>query len=145
MRFTMILDGHSTVVNNLRRLTTTVTRQANLSGWNAAQHLYARTRAVVPYLDGELYESAFIEKVGEHPVHMWAVGYDTNAVPYAITVHETPNRVHPTRGPSNEPKQDHFLSEPRDAMVKTYSRTMAEDLERAIMTTKFERSVRRRR
>ena len=145
MKVTMILEGVPVVVGNVQRLRTTLTRQANQSAWNQAQHLFARTRAVVPYLDGELYESAFINNIGSKDKPMWAVGYDTVAVDYAVTVHETPNRVHPTRGPSSEPKQDHFLSEPRDAMAKSFARDIGDDMRQAVASVQFRTTASRRR
>ena len=143
MKVTIILTGHPTVVRNIQALRTTCTRQGSTSGWNGAQHLFSRTRAVVPYLEGELYNSAFIANIGRPNFPAWAVGYDTVAVPHAIPVHETPNREHPTRGPSNEPKQDHYLSEPRDRMQESFPQTVADDMENAIRRTRFVRDARR--
>ncbi len=133
MRVTMVLEGTPILLGNIQRLRTTLTRQADKSAWNQAQHLFSRTRAVVPYMDGELYGAAYIANISPSDARrVWVVGYDTVAVDYAMLVHETPNRVHPTRGPSHEPKQDHFLSEPRDAMEKTFPQTVADDMARAI-------------
>lgn len=145
MKITMMLEGVPLVVGNLQRLRTTLSREGNQSAWNQAQHLYARSRAVVPYLEGELYEGAFINNIGSKEFPMWAVGYDTVSVAHALIVHETPNRVHPTRGPSSEPKQDHFLSEPRDAMAQSFPRTVADDLEAAIGKIRFPTAPSRRR
>lgn len=145
MKITMVLEGHPTIVGNLQRLTTSVTRQGNTNAWNGAQHLYARSRAVVPYLNGEIYESAFIKNIGEKNFPMWAVGYDTVAVQHALPVHEIPNRDHPTRGPSPEPKQDHYLSEPRDQMAKSFVRDVAEGARHAISKTQFQMTPMRRR
>jgi hypothetical protein len=52
--------------------------------------------------------------------------------------------VHPTRGPSSEPKQDHYLSEPRDAMEKSFPRTVESDMKKAIAGTYMMRTARRR-
>lgn len=145
MKVTLVLEGHPTLVNNLQRLNTTITRQGNLSAWNGAQHLYARTHAVVPYLTGELYEHAFMANIGQPKKPTWIVGYDTVAVPHAVIVHEVPNRNHPTRGPSSEPKQDHFLSEPRDQMEKSYPKDVERDMRQAITKTRFLRTPRKGR
>lgn len=144
MKVTMILEGAPQLLGNFQRLRTTLTREANMSAWNQAQKLYARTRAVVPYDTAALYESAFITNIGIPQKPMWAVGYDTVAVDYAMLVHEEPNRNHPTRGPSREPKQDHYLSEPRDAMAQSYPRSVAQDLDRAISGIRFPTSPSRR-
>lgn len=129
MRVSMVLEGSPAVLGNIQRLRTMLLKEGDQSAWNQAQHLFARTRAVVPYLNGDLYDAAYIANISpSDTVRIWVVGYDTVAVTYAVTVHEEPNRNHPTRGPSNEPKQDHFLSEPRDAMEKTYVRTVGDDL-----------------
>lgn len=137
MKFTMTIIGHPNVVRNIQSLQSVMTRQANLSAWNQAQHLFARTRAVVPYENGDLYNAAYIANLSTEEKKVWAVGYDTVAVDYAITVHEVPNRNHPTRGPSREAKQDHYLSEPRDAMAETFPRTVRGDMERAIRSVRF--------
>jgi hypothetical protein len=141
----MVLDGVPLVLGNLQRLRTTLTRDGNQSAWNQAQHLYSRTRAVVPYLDGDLYESAYIVNIGDKDFPMWAVGYDTDVAPHAITVHEEPNRNHPTRGPSREPKQDHYLSEPRDAMESTFPKAVAKDLQSSVAGIRFPTAPSRRR
>jgi hypothetical protein len=133
------------IVGNLRRLQSTLTRDGNLSAWNQAQRLYARSRAVVPYLTSQLYNSAYINNIGDKKFPMWAVGYDTVEAPHAVIVHDTPNRVHPTRGPSSEPKQDHFLSEPRDAMEASYPREVAADLGRSVRSIRFPTAPSRRR
>lgn len=133
MRVSFVLEGHPALLGNTQRLRTTLYKEGDLSAWNQAQHLFSRTRAVVPYDTSKLYNAAYIANISpSEKIRIWVVGYDTVAVDYAVNVHETPGRNHPTRGPSNEPKQDHYLSEPRDAMEKTYPRTVAHDLERAI-------------
>lgn len=133
MQVTLVLEGMDSLLRNTQRLRTTISRQGNLTAWNGAQHLFARTRAVVPYRNGDLYNSAYIANISPSKFkRIWVVGYDTVAVPYAMVVHETPNRVHPTRGPSREAKQDHYLSEPRDAMEKEFPRTAADDMMTAI-------------
>ena len=138
MKVTMVLEGMPQLLSNTQRLRTTLTRQANTSAWNGAQHLYARTRAVVPYLTGELYDAAYIANISPNEKNrVWVVGYDTVAVEHAIIVHETPNRNHPTRDPSNEPKQDHYLSEPRDAMVASFPRTVADEMRDAIRSARI--------
>lgn len=142
MTVTFTITGHPTVVRNIQQLRTMILRQGNTSAWNGAQHLFARSRAVVPYLDGRLYNSAYIANISTELKKIWAVGYDTVSVDYAIAVHEIPDRNHPTRGPSSEPKQDHFLSEPRDAMVKTFPRTVADDFETLLRKARFTRSAR---
>lgn len=140
MRATVVIEGFGPLLQNIQRLRSALTRQGNQSAWNGAQHLFARTRAVVPYKDGDLYNSAYIANVSpSEDRRIWVVGYDTVAVPYAMDVHEIPNRIHPTRGPSPEPKQDHFLSEPADAMRKSYPRTVADDMERVIRRTRMVR------
>ena len=144
MKVTVMIEGIPEVVGNVQRLRTVLTRQGNTTSWNGAQHLFARTRAVVPYLDGELYNSAYIANISTRDKSVYAVGYDTVAVPYAWDVHEIPNRVHPTRGPSNEPKQDHFLSEPRDAMASSFPRTAAHELRDAVRSARFLHTRRRR-
>lgn len=142
MKVTMMLEGLPEFLGNTQRLRTVVTRQGKTSSWNGAQHLFSRTRAVVPYLNGDLYNSAYIANISHDKVSVWAVGYDTVAIPYAWQVHETPDRNHPTRGPSREPKQDHYLSEPRDAMEKTYPRDVANDMRDAIRGVRFRRRAR---
>ena len=142
MKLTVMIDGIPEVVGNIQRLRTVLTRQGNTSAWNQAQHLFSRTRAVVPYLDGDLYNSAYIKNTSTEDKKVWEVGYDTVAVPYAWSTHETPNRNHPTRGPSREPKQDHFLSEPRDAMEATFPKDVANDMRGAIGRARI---IRRRR
>lgn len=133
MKFTMVLEGNPLLLGNIQRLRSVLLPEIDRSPWNQAQHLFSRTRAVVPWLTGELYNAAYIANISPSKwKRIWVVGYDTVAVSHAMTVHETPNRMHPTRGPSNEPKQDHFLSEPRDAMEKTYPRTVADDLGRSL-------------
>jgi hypothetical protein len=138
MKVTMILEGSPALLGNIQRLQTVLYKQANQSAWNQAQHLFSRTRAVVPYMDGDLYGAAYIANISPNEKNrVWAVGYDTVKVSYAMTVHETPNRVHPTRGPSREPKQDHYLSEPRDAMAKTYPKTVADEMAAALHGIRF--------
>jgi len=144
VKVTFILEGHPALVKNIQRLRTVLTRQGTTSAWNGAQHLYARTRAVVPYLEGELYDSAYMANIGQPNKPAWVVGYDTVAAPHAIIVHETPNRNHPTRGPSSEPKQDHFLSEPRDRMSEEFAKTVADDMEAIIKGTTFPVGIRGR-
>jgi hypothetical protein len=129
----MVLEGSPALLANIQRLRAILLPEVDRSPWNQAQHLFARTRAVVPYLTGELYSAAYIANISPSAwKRIWVVGYDTVAVPHAMIVHETPNRVHPTRGPSREPKQDHYLSEPRDAMEKSYPREIADDMRDAI-------------
>lgn len=142
MKVTMVLEGQRDILANIQRLRSVITRQGNTSSWNGAQHLFSRTRAVVPYEDGDLYNAAYIANLSTGEKSVWAVGYDTVAVDYAMTVHETPNRMHPIRGPSREPKQDHFLSEPRDAMESSFPRTVAEDMVAAIGSIHFQRGTR---
>ena len=139
MRVTMMLEGMPSLLQNTQRLRSVLTRQGATSAWNGAQHLFARTRAVVPYENGDLYNSAYMANISTDKKSVWVVGYDTVAIPYAWDVHEIPNRVHPTRGPSHEPKQDHFLSEPRDTMSQTWSRTVADDFQDALRGAKFAR------
>ena len=142
MKLTVMIEGIPEVVGNVQRLRTVLTRQGNTSAWNQAQHLYSRTRAVVPYLEGELYNSAYIANISTSDKKVWQVGYDTVAISYAWSVHEIPNRIHPTRGPSREPKQDHFLSEPRDAMAESFPREVGNDMRGAVASIRF---IRRRR
>ena len=142
MKLTVMIEGIPEVVGNVQRLRTVLTRQGNTSAWNQAQHLYSRTRAVVPYLEGELYNSAYIANISTADKKVWQVGYDTVAIPSAWSVHEIPNRIHPTRGPSREPKQDHFLSEPRDAMAESFPREVGNDMRGAVASIRF---IRRRR
>lgn len=142
MKLTVMIDGIPEVVGNLQRLQTVLTKQGNTSAWNGAQHLFSRTRAVVPYLDGDLYNAAYMANISTDKKSVWAVGYDTVAVPYAWDTHEIPNRIHPTRGPSNEPKQDHFLSEPRDAMTVSWPKQTADEMRGAIGRVRI---LRRRR
>lgn len=137
-----MIEGIPEVVGNIQRLRTVMTRQGNTSAWNQGQYLFSRTRAVVPYLEGELYNSAYLANISTADQKIWVVGYDTVQIPYAWDVHEIPNRIHPTRGPSREPKQDHFLSEPRDAMVESYPKQVAEDMRGAIASVRI---IRRRR
>lgn len=137
-----MIEGIPEVVGNIQRLRTVMTRQGNTSAWNQGQHLFSRTRAVVPYLEGELYNSAYLANISTADEKVWVVGYDTVSIPYAWDVHEIPNRIHPTRGPSREPKQDHFLSEPRDAMVESYPKQVAGDMRGAIASVRI---IRRRR
>lgn len=133
--FTMRLDPQSMkdLHANFGKLLMTMQKAGSLSAWNQAQKLFSRSRAVVPYLDGLLYNAAYVVKLdGSDDVPTWAVGYDTFSVPYAWDQHETAGRNHPTRGPSNEAKQDHYLSEPRDAMVATFPSEVARDLREAL-------------
>lgn len=138
MKATVVIEGHAALLGNIQRLRSVITRQGNTSAWNGAQHLYSRTRSVVPYMNGDLYDAAYIANISPSETNrIWVVGYDTIAVDYAMTVHETPNRVHPTRGPSREAKQDHFLSEPRDQMQSEFPRTVADDMRRALRSVTF--------
>lgn len=139
MKVTMMLEGVPELLGNTQRLRTVMTRQGKTTAWNAAQHLFSRTRAVVPYLTGDLYNSAYIANISTDKKSVWAVGYDTVAVWYAWMQHETAGRNHPIRGPSKEPKQDHFLSEPRDAMAKSYPRQAAEEFTDALRGVAFRR------
>jgi hypothetical protein len=140
---TVLMDGHPTLRRNLKVLQQAVATQANLNAWNGAQHLFARSRAVVPYDKGDLYNAAYMRKAEDGGSRaMWVVGYDTARAPHAILVHEIPGRHHPIRGPSNEPKQDHYLSEPADAMRSTFPRTVANDLQAAIHRAKVIRTRR---
>ena len=126
VRVTFQLRGKDVTIRNMRHVNRQLVRRADSSTWNAAQHLKARSQAVVPYLTGGLYRSAFVRKVKDSDdVKMWAVGYMAE---HALMVHEIPGRNHPTRGPSPEPKQDHYLSEPADQMRKEYPRRMRDDL-----------------
>ncbi len=129
----MVLEGSPQLLGNIQRLRSVLLPEIDRSPWNQAQHLFARTRAVVPYRDGDLYNAAYIANISPSAwKRIWVVGYDTVAVEYAMLVHETPNRNHPTRGPSREPKQDHYLSEPRDAMEKSYPRAISTDIQHTL-------------
>lgn len=130
----MLIEGVPEVVSNIQQLRSTIMDASHHTAQANADYLFERTRAVVPYLSGDLYNAAYKGDISVgRAMAVWVVGYDTVAVPYAVRVHETPNRNHPTRGPSPEPKQDHYLSEPRDAMGSgTFQKTVKEDLERAI-------------
>lgn len=140
LEVTFQLRGKDVTIRNMRRVNRQLVKRADSSTWNAAQHLKARSQAVVPYLHGDLYNSAYIEKdVDTDDKRIWAVGYDTGKAPHAWVVHEIPGRNHPTRGPSPEPKQDHFLSEPADAMRKEFPRTVADDLQDEIRRVRIER------
>lgn len=140
LRATIQLRGQQVTIRNLRHVNRQIVRRADSSTWNAAQHLKARSQAVVPYRFGDLYNSAYIRKVKDsEDEKMWAVGYDTGQAPHAWPVHEIPGRIHPIRGPSHEPKQDHYLSEPADAMRKEYPRTVADDLRQTIRTVRVTR------
>jgi hypothetical protein len=136
---TMRVRGQETVVRNIRLLNDRLQRAGENASWNGAQHLFARSRAVVPYQDGDLYNSAYMARISTDHFAMWIVGYDNISVDYAWLVHEIPNREHPTRGPSSEPKQDHFLSEPRDRMESTFPRTVMDEVQDAIRGARFER------
>lgn len=143
LRVTVQLRGREVTIRNLRHVNRQVVKRADSSTWNAAQHLKARSQAVVPYQYGVLYSAAYLEKdTDNEDVKMWAVGYDTGKAPHAWPVHEIPGRFHPIRGPSSEPKQDHFLSEPADAMRKEFPRTVANDLRGEIRSI---RVIRQRR
>lgn len=132
MKFWARVDGIPETTANLRRIRDVARDAARESVPKQANYLFGRTRAIVPYLEGELYASAYQIDISTEKQVIWAVGYDTTRIPYAWEVHEIPNRIHPTRGPSPEPKQDHFLSEPRDAMEQSYVKTVGDDIRRAI-------------
>lgn len=134
-----------TTIRNIRRVRYAILKKKSQTPWNAGQHLYSRTRAVVPYKEGDLYESAFLRKeIDTDEKTIWTVGYDLAKAPHGWMVHEIPGRMHPTRGPSSEPKQDHFLSEPADAMRKPYARTVRDDVNAAIASVRIERMRTRR-
>lgn len=140
MFVTFQLRGKEVTIRNLRHVNRRLVKRADSSTYNAAQHLKARSQAVVPYREGILYNSAFISRVaGGEDVKMWAVGYDTMKAPHAWIVHEIPGRNHPVRGPSPEPKQDHYLSEPANDMQREYPRTLADDLQDEIRRTRVQR------
>lgn len=135
--------GKETVVRNMRTLQERLLAAGEDLSWNGAQHLFSRTRAVVPFKTGKLYESAYMVKISQKNFAMWAVGYEDVRVEYAWIVHEVPNRIHPVRGPSNEPKQDKYLSNPRDEMSKTWPTMVSDVLEERIRSAKMERTPRR--
>lgn len=141
--FSISVRGGRTVRANARRMYLDIRTTGHLNAYNAARHLLSRTRAVVPYENGDLYNAAYAKKVdiGSDRA-VWEVGYDTVAVPYAMIQHETPSFDHPTRGPSTEPKTYQFLSRPRDAMEKAYVKTVASDIWNAIRRTRVSRGER---
>lgn len=125
---------------NIGRMFLNIRTTGYLNAFNAAQHLLSRTRAIVPYLNGDLYNAAYAKKVDSGQAKaIWEVGYDTTAAPHALIQHETPEYNHETRGPSTEPKTDHFLSKPRDVMEKVYAKTVKDDIWSAIRRTRIER------
>ena len=143
-RFSYRVIGGTTVRRNMRRMFLNIRSMGTLNAYNAAQHLLARTRAVVPYEDGTLYNAAYARKVDSNQDKaVWEVGYDTTQAPHALIQHETPEYNHPTRGPSTEPKTDHFLSKPRDAMEKAYTKSVWNDVWSAIRRTRIERTRKR--
>jgi hypothetical protein len=145
MRLTIVVFGQSELAGNFRILKSIIERQGHTSAWNGAQHLFARTRAVVPYMEGVLYGAAYIRNIAYSRARpTWEVGYDTGQAPYALAVHDVPAN-HPTRGPSSEPKQDHFLSAPRDQMQKTYPATVRDDMRRVLRRVPVRRRSRARR
>lgn len=139
-RVRVSVRGGAETRNNLLRMFQNIRTTGHLNAYNAAQHLFARTRAIVPYEDGTLYNAAYSKKVeASDKKAIWEVGYDMQAAPHALIQHETPEYNHPTRGPSAEPKTDHFLSKPRDAMEKAYAKTVADDVWGAIKSTRVTR------
>ena len=114
--------GVRPTVANIGRLRRAVREETDLITTDMAARLFHITTGIVPYQDGDLYRSAFnIDTTVNRNFPTRSVGYDST-IDYAFAVHELPNRVHPTRGPRKEPKQDHFLSEPRDALAEIFPR-----------------------
>ena len=126
---TFHVRGKEIAVRNLRNVRRHLVKRCGSTAYNAALHLKARSQAVVPYEEGDLYDSAYVAPISSsEDKQVWGVGYDVGKAPHAILVHEIPGRMHPTRGPSPEPKQDHYLEEPANAMKKEWPRTVRDDL-----------------
>jgi len=114
------IEGISVVVANIGRLRRAIREENRAVVDDQAQRLLHISTGVVPYFSGRVYNSAFNTDMTFDPNKPYrAVGYD-DSIPYIWALHETPNRVHPIRGPRQEPKQDHFLSEPRDAQAEVF-------------------------
>lgn len=144
MNVSFQLRGKEMTIRNLRRIRRQVLKRKSMTAWNAAQHLFSRTRAVVPYQDGDLYNAAYNRKKEDSDGRsVWHVGYDVRAAPHAWMVHDIQGRFHPVRGPSPEPKQDHYLSEPADMMRKSFPRTVRDDIQDEIRRVHIERLGRR--
>lgn len=106
---------------NFRSLKKDLLKVAEDHAERESEILFEKTGRIVPYLTGGLFNARFrrrSSKKEDQPT--WQVGYDTNQAPHAWAVHQIPNRVHPTRGPYPDDKQDHFLSVPRDELAQTY-------------------------
>lgn len=130
---TVFVEGVPVTVANIGRVRRVVRETNKRFTLRKAANLFWATQGVVPYLSGRLYGSAYIREVGANPAYpRQEVGYDTAQAPHALVVHETPGMVHPTRGPRHEPKQDHFLSEPRDRMAGTFVSELRQELVEAI-------------
>lgn len=102
--------------------------------------LFEGTTRIVPYMSGRLFNSAYRRKRStkeENPV--FVVGYNLAAAPHGWAVHQIPNRNHPTRGPYSDPKTDHFLTIPRDALALTYAARATVRINRAIQKARVER------
>jgi len=117
---TVYVTGISETVANIGRLRRGIREENRSVVDDQSARLFKITTGIVPYFSGRVYNSAFNTDLTFDPnLPTRAVGYDSS-IPYIWDLHETPNRVHPARGPRQEPKQDHFLSEPRTAMEAVF-------------------------
>lgn len=124
--------GVTETVANIGRLRRNLREEHQQVTKEMSALLFHVTTGIVPYLTGALYGSAYNTNLTSNPNRpVWAVGYD-DSIEYAWQVHETPNRIHPTRGPRKEEKQDHFLSNPRNYMAEIFPKVLRERLEAKI-------------
>lgn len=123
------VEGIRPTVSNIGRLRRGI-REANKKFvLKKAAELWTRSTGMVPYNTGALYRSAFIREISSNAAYpQQIVGYDPGIAPYAMLVHEITGKTHPTRGPRPEPKRDHYLSEPRDAMAATFDSDLRNEL-----------------
>lgn len=119
---TVRVKGIPQLAQNLKGLKDELLEEADAHATREAGLLYEHTGRIVPYLDGILLGSRYQKRdeASSKRFPRWQVGYDLGQAPYAWEVHQVPAN-HPTRGPYNDPKTDHFLSIPRDLLAQTYA------------------------
>lgn len=119
---TIRVKGIPVLAGNVKQLKKELLEAADDHATREAGLLYLATGRMVPYLSGQLLGSRYQrrEDTSTKTRPRWVVGYDLALAPYAWEVHQIPQH-HPTRGPYNDPKSDHYLSIPRDAMAQTYA------------------------
>lgn len=132
------LTGHSALGAYFEKLDKELTKTAIAESWGAASWIFKRSQQIVPYNIGQLHDSGYIR---EHetgtPGVWWEVGYDTASCEYAWAVHENTNHAVFQQGKNpypdeQDPKQDHFLSDPAEDMSLHYKDTVAEAIDALI-------------